>query len=184
MVRNSPGLDADSHAKVAEMAPEDRRVGVQVEWPLAFVQRRPQTAAGVDLLQRAAGGDQSAHHARRHCDSLVEGGKLLVQHPVGEVEMGCVDGEAAARGPRHRLTEVLLVDAELGRASAAVQTLGVTAHHAAARIEAQPDRAPGAAPPDAVDLREQIHVDVQRERRDDVEVAGRDVGARVADLLG
>ena len=98
--------------------------------------------------------------------------------------MGGVDGEAMARGARHGLVEVLVVDAELCRARAAVQALRVTAHHPFAGIEAQPDGSPWAAPPDAVDLREQIHVDVQREGRDDVEVARRDVGARVADLLG
>ena len=47
------GLDADGDAEVAEVPREDAGVGIEIEWPLAFVQRRPQAAADVDLL---AGG--------------------------------------------------------------------------------------------------------------------------------
>ena len=110
--------------------------------------------------------------------------KLVVQHPVRQAEVRRVDGEAVARGASHGLLEVLVVDAELGGPGAAVEALRMAAHHSRARVDAQPDGAPRAAAPDAVDLGEQADVDVQRGARDHVEVALRDVCAGIADLLG
>ncbi len=94
------GLDADGHAEVAEVARQDGGVGIEIEGPLAFVQRRPQAAADVDLLEGAARGDEPAHHEPGGGERLVEGRKLVVKHRVGQVEVRRVDGEAMARGAR------------------------------------------------------------------------------------
>ena len=82
------------------MPGEDAGVGVEVYRPLAFVQRHPQTAANVDLLQRAACVHEPAHQARALAQGLVADRQLVVQHPVRQVEVRRVDGEAVSPAGR------------------------------------------------------------------------------------
>jgi len=120
---------------------EDAGVGVEVHRPLAFVQRHPQTAADVDLPQRAACVHEPAHQARALAEGLVEDRQLVVQHPVRQVEVRRVDGEAVSRGARHGLLEVAFRDVRAGVGDLLGQESALQAvEHLARRAGVQPDR--------------------------------------------
>ena len=127
-----------------------------------------------------------AHDAADGADSArSNAGKAVGQVAVADVEVDRVDDEPILARQRDRLVELLGVDAELGRSAAAVERLVVAAPgRAGARVDAQADRRPRRAPPEAADLAEQVEVHVHAVREDHVEVALGDVGARVADLVG
>ena len=184
LARNSPGSAPTATPSSPKRRARIGGVGVEVQRPLALVQRSAEAAAHVDLRERAAGVEQRLRHPRHRLEGGVERGQLVVQHAVGEVHVQRVDREAVTTGGVEGGAEVLLVDAELGRPGAAVQALGVAAHDAAARVDAQADGRARAAAAVALDLAEQVEVHVHAGGRDDVEVALRDVGAGEADLGG
>ena len=120
------------------MPGEGAGVGVEVQWLLAGMQRRPQAAADIDLLQWAARVQEPAHQALGFAQRLIEGRQFVAEHPVRQVEVRRVDGEIVPRGDLEGAVQVLLVDAELGRTGAAVEALRVPAHHTASGSESRP----------------------------------------------
>jgi hypothetical protein len=116
--------------------------------------------------------------------------KAVGEQTVADVEVHRVDTQVMLLGERERVVDLLVEDAELGRPRSRVEGLvrqrvrPATPRRSGPGVHADADRRAGRAPPPPVELREQVDVHVHSGVDDRVQVAIRQVRARVADLVG
>ena len=170
------------------MLGEQDRVRVDVERLVLAPLRHAEPATGVHLADLVPGVHDAPGHLGHTLDRDLEARQPVGQEPVADVAMQGVDRERVLGGESECIVELFGQDAELRRLRLRVERLTLRRGQAAprgagARIHADPDRGARRPPPPPVELREQVevHVDPRLEQR--VDVGGRQVRAREADLV-
>ena len=177
-------LAADDDTERSELAGDDGSVGVEIDWLLGRAGRYAETATDVDLGDPMAGGDEACRDAGDPGECRFERGQAVLPEPTrAGVEVDRVNREAVPSRGGQRVRDPVLVDPELRRPLAAVGEAGVVAR-AGSRVDPEPDRPSRIAPPDALDLADRIEIEVDRRRKQDIEVPLRDIRAGEADRVG
>ena len=146
--------------------------------------RHAEPAADVDLGDRVAVGQQARGDPRRPSRGPPRTRQAVAPSQPEPAWKWIVSIVRSVAGRRlERLRQVVLVDAELRRAVAAVREPGVVAG-AGGRVDPKADRRTRRPPPESLDLADRVEIDVDRLGQEDVQVALGDVRAGVADLVG
>jgi hypothetical protein len=145
--------------------------------------RCAETATDVDLADLVPRSAQGADRLDRTEEGPLEAGEAVGQPAGSSMEVDRVDRQVVPARRSERVLEPFEPDAELRRPVARVVEVLVVPG-AGPGIDADPDRGPGRPTAVSLDLADRVEVHVDAVPEDHVEVAVRDVGARVADLVG